>query len=74
MAITAETIELLVVYKDPSDYPGKFVVRRWRNQVPDSEPLMVCDSLEHARMAIPRDAGFLGRYEQDDPAILEVWL
>jgi hypothetical protein len=67
-----EAIELLVIYKDPRDYPGKFVVRRWWNHIPDREPMLVCDSLEHARTAIPIHAVYLGRFDEDDPAIYEV--
>jgi len=68
-----EAIELLVIYRDPHDYPGKFVVRRWWNQIPEREPTLVCDSIEQARTVIPIHAVYLGRYDEDDPAIYEVW-
>lgn len=66
------------VYEDPSDYPGKFVVRAFTirpNVVEaDAEPLVVCDTIEEARAAIPLEAVALGRDPCDDPAIREVWI
>ena len=41
------------IYKNPSDYPDKFVVRHWDGLKPDTEPLMVSDTLDEARIVIP---------------------
>ena len=75
----SDTLEMFVVYENPSDYPGQFVVRRWGNCIvpdarPDPMPLIVADSLNVARAAIPPWAVCLQRCDEDDPAIREVWL
>ena len=75
----ATTLPMYVVYENPSDYPGKFVVRRWPNTlvsppIPDPVPLIVCDSLEVARAVVPPYAVCLQRSPDDDPAVREVWL
>lgn len=71
------------IYQNPSDYPGKHVVRRWftrRNHgqvetMADVVPVAVADSLEAARRALPLSAcARLARDPQDDPCIVEVWL
>lgn len=72
-------LPLWVVYENPSDYPGKFVVREWRAGDPQTNyarvaPTVVCDSLEAARAAVPPKKVCIGRCEQDDPCIVEVWL
>lgn len=41
------------VYKDPSDYPGKFVVRRFIGMNAKKEPEVVADTLDEARRVIP---------------------
>ena len=68
---------MFVVYFNPQDFPGKYVVRRHvvgRGTVTiDAEPLIVCDSLHQARSAIPADTR-LDRNPDDDPVIVEVWL
>lgn len=67
-----------VIYCHPSDYPDKFVVRRWvigEKPVPDKEPHIVCDSLEKARESIPNShRACIQRMTDDDPVIVEVWL
>jgi len=65
------------IYEDPSDFPGKWVVRRFSirrgSAEADPEPMVVTDSLEAARNVIPKGAYCLGRHPEDDPAIYEVW-
>ena len=68
-----------VIYKHPSDYPDKFVVRRWliitSMLAPDTTPIGVVDSLEEARKLIPEVYGFkMPRLPQDDVAVAEVWM
>lgn len=65
-----------VIYENPRDFPGKWVVRRWVGLAPDKDAAAVADSLESARSAVPGIA-FRDRIERmpgDDPAIVEVWL
>jgi hypothetical protein len=71
---------LFVIYKNPRDYPGKFVLRRWRvgngtpGPIADPDPIAVTDSLQAVRDRIPSWCVNIGRYDCDDAAILEVWV
>jgi hypothetical protein len=67
-------ITLFVVYENPRDFPGKFVVRRWLDTVPEQKPVAVTEQLDQARAAIPAGAANIGRMRNDDPSIREVWL
>lgn len=74
-------LPMYVVYKNPSDYPGKFVVRlcvAGRGTVTcDKEPLAVRGTLAEARAAIEALVGPLHRMNRqpdDDAVIVEVWL
>lgn len=75
-------LEMWVIYNNPRDYPDKFVVRRRVIldqdgvifDIPDPEPLIVTGNLEEARAAIPEDTCNLGRFDADEPQILEVWI
>lgn len=67
------------VYHDPKDFPGKYVVRKWRvgngglleaAVAPDA----VCASLEEARASVPQGKVKLGRNAPDDPCIVETWV
>jgi hypothetical protein len=75
----SDRLEMFVVYDNPSDNPGKFVVRRWPDclapvPMPEATPMIVCDALDVARAAIPPWAVRLERNADDDPAICEVWV
>lgn len=67
-----------VIYENPSDFPGKFVVRpQW--VMSDSsiaiapQPTSVVDSLEIARWHVPPELYRQPRDPEDDPAIVETW-
>lgn len=65
-----------VIYHNPSDHPGKWVVRPRHISPGRDEPMAlcyVCDNLEEARTKIPAGLHCLPRYPQDDPVIYEVW-
>jgi hypothetical protein len=70
-----------VVYSNPKDFPGKYVARRWdiiRGQTepkPTSEH-HVADTLEEIRKMIPDRGGLacIPRYDDDDYAIVEMWI
>lgn len=74
----ADSLDIYVVYKDPSDYPDKFVVRRQSVVNGDlliaEKPEIVCDTLEEARKAIPRFLFRLDRHPGDVLSIVESWL
>lgn len=66
-----------VIYDNPSDWPGSFVVRRWRigkgTVEAEKLPQAVVSTLESARRCIPEGMVNIGRQPDDDPAIAEVW-
>jgi hypothetical protein len=66
-----------VIYKNPSDVPMPYVVREWRivNGVPHASPNgQTAATIDDARTMIPGDRASLGRAQDDDPAIDEVWV
>jgi len=74
-------VSMWAIYENPTDYPGKFVVREWRSLGGvvqfAKDPLCVVDTLQQARAAVignRRDLLNIGRAPSDDPVIVEVWL
>lgn len=75
-------LTLWTIYRNPSDFPGKWVLRGHDIGGPaDSEPAsiahpdcVVADTLEQARAAVPPGLACIPRSESDDPTIVEVWL
>lgn len=78
MGIINPALTMYVVYENPSDYPGKFVVRRWliyrgvRN--PTKLAHAVGTSLEDVRCSIPHGLIQIDRSPSDDPVIVETWV
>jgi len=69
---------VFVIYDNPSDYPGRIVVRRnlilpGRVQV-EPVPECIVDDLAAARLCIPEHYVKLRRTPHDDPCIVESWL
>jgi hypothetical protein len=69
----ADGFKIWCVYQNPRDYPGKFVVRRWTNNMAGAW-CHVADSLESVRRVLPRHLNRMDRDGGDDPCIVEVWL
>ena len=67
-------MELYCVYENPSDYLGKYVVRKWFNNQPKLIPEALGDDLEKVRQVIPKHFIKLDRSPDDDPVILETWI
>ena len=68
---------MYTIYDSPTDYPGKFVVRRWeidKGPAVPKETLAVKDSLIEARLAVPVGLVRVDRSPGDDPVIVETWL
>jgi len=63
-----------VVYENPKDYPGKWIVRKWVKGKPEIHPTAIMTTLEKARKVIPKGLENIGRMTGDDPCIYEVWL
>ncbi len=68
-----------VIYKNPSDFPGKFVVRGRQvlsagAENPATKPAAVVEDLESARDAVPDGLVVIPRDPNNDPVIVETWL
>jgi hypothetical protein len=70
----------VVMYRDPKDYPNKYVARAWEIR-PGCEPraaeiLAVADTLKRCRRMVPGiDQMFrISADPEDDRAIVEVWV
>jgi len=66
-----------IVYRNPSDYPNKWVVRTHYvigGQTKPSNQLFVGDILDDVRAAIPPGRVRLRPHPEDDPVIYEVWV
>lgn len=79
MLDTKPGLTMYVVYRNPSDYPGKYVVREWSLSpggvlCANMNPHAVADTIEDARESIPDDAARLLRHAEDDPVIEETWV
>lgn len=70
-------IDQWVVYFNPSDYPGKWVVRKFTivaGRIEASDALHVCSSCSEARENIPLGLACIPRHAQDEPHIVEAWI
>lgn len=69
---------MYTVYQNPRDFPGKFVVRRFRvskdGVVPELKPWAVKDSLEEVHKELPPHLFKTRRMPEDESHIVEVWL
>jgi len=70
-------LSLWTVYYNPSDYPGKFVARRFELDKPTHD-VVVADTLDNVRAGIRMRATFLltrlDRNPGDDSVIVETWI
>jgi len=71
-------MEFYVVYFNPSDFPGLYVVRRQVAQRDgkvhkDAEPAGKSNSLAQVRCSIPNGKLRFMPDPNDDPCIVEVW-
>lgn len=66
-----------VIYKNPKDYPTKFVVRLWiiGKGTTEAGPLIcTADTIVEARASMPDGVNQLPTFDCDDPVISEVWM
>lgn len=74
------TLDLWTVYASPSDFPGKYVARRFEvseNGERGTADHIVSDTLNDLRMSLVRDKGLsfrMGAVPGDDPVIVETWI
>lgn len=65
------------IYRNPSDFPGKYVVRAYvvgSGCVTAASTHHVRNSLDSARSTLPANLVNLGRAIHDSPAIVETWV
>lgn len=72
-------LAMWVVYDSPSDYPGKFVARRWEVGAEGPRPtesMIIMEDLEALRDVLMVEMGLvkLMRSDGDDPKIVETWM
>ena len=67
-----------VVFRNPRDYPNKFVVRRQHVRAGHVEieatPLAVVDTVREAHEALPDGLVYIPPSPNDDPVIVEIWV
>jgi hypothetical protein len=73
------TLGIWTVFDRPSDYPDKYVARRFdvdANGPRATESIIIMDDLDKLRemLAFEMRLTCLDRLPQDDPKIVEVWL
>lgn len=78
--MSERVLPVVVIYENPLDFPGRFVVRRqWACKGDKVEievdPLAVVDTLEQARAAVPMEQDArVDRDPDDDSKIVECWV
>ena len=66
--------QIYVVYDHPKDYPNFFVIREWQNEIP-KQVVFTSNDLDVVRgFLLMRGLVNIGRFYEDDPKILEVWM
>ena len=73
------TLAMWTVYDNPTDYPGKFVARRFDVDGEGPKPsssVIIMDDLDKLRDVLCYELHLtcLCRNEEDDPKIVETWL
>lgn len=66
-------LRIWTIYRKPRDYPTKWVARLFLN-THATETVLVGDTLEQVRAALPAGLVRIPRFEEDDSVIMEVWL
>lgn len=73
-----EPLNMWTLYDNPSDCPGKFVLRRWvveGNEWRATEQAYKADSPEPLRRVMEEMGLYcMPRFDGDEPAIVECWL
>lgn len=64
---------VITIYKNPKDYPNNFVARLFDFSKP-TKMIVLKDSLEEIREAIPGTMVWFPRLREDDEKIVECWM
>lgn len=71
-----DTLSIWTITANPSDYPGKFVARRFLIDgriIAATTDIHIADDLEAVRAMLPKGLINIGRGD-DDPVIVESWI
>lgn len=71
--LSSYKMPIITIYKNTSDFPNRFAARLFNFSEPQSY-IAIKDTLEDARNTIPLNMVRLGRHDNDDPHIVEVWI
>ncbi len=79
--MSKRTLHIWTIYKNPVDFPGQYVARRFEYNQPTSD-FFVSGNLSEVRNHVKRSIEKTGqgspfqhlRHPSDDPVILESWL
>lgn len=66
-------LSIWTVYRNPTDYPGLYVARRFELDRP-TDDIRTAPSLEALRDLLPPGLYRLPRRDEDEPQIVEIWL
>ena len=66
-------LPMIVIYENPTDFPGKFVARLW-DMIWPTDLHVVKDTYEELLEEIPDFMVKIQRLPFDDPVIKEVWM
>lgn len=69
-------LDVWVVYQNPTDFPGLFVVRLHKIEAGVTRPTathFTAKTLEAVRRLLPPGLYRLDRFESDDPNVVETW-
>lgn len=69
-----DPIIIYAIYYDPSDYPDKYVVRKWVGESPEEEPVCVVNDIESARKNVPTGMYKIPHQMGEDACIIESYI
>lgn len=70
----ADKLTIWAVYKNPSDYPGHYVLRAHDTPGGPRADCFVSKSLARVREKLPPGLVKLAKHPADDPTIYEAWI
>jgi len=73
MEPTKLALEIWTVFHKPIDYPNKYVVRLFVNQVA-TNTVFTADTIEEVRQFLPQGLYCMPRNPRDHSTIVECWL
>ncbi len=71
--MVSEGVEIWVIYDHPIDFPNEFVARKFIDDKPTVD-VIVMPTLEEVRMMLPDGLVKMDRSPVDDPKIVETWM